>query len=225
VGIEGAWARGDVRTIVNSDLRSNTYLLATGRGRDCVVVDPGLDRAAVEAGLAASGWAPVAVLCTHGHFDHVGSAAWVQKTFGVPVHLRAADLKLAKLANFMMAAFKLKQRIELPDFSLITEDTASVECGGRSFRFHALPGHTPGSAGIAVDDLLFSGDSLYARRTALSSLPGEDHTVLRASLTGLFSWVAGSVRVLPGHGGSATIDEIHQHNEELRAFMAHGMTQ
>jgi glyoxylase-like metal-dependent hydrolase (beta-lactamase superfamily II) len=76
-----------------------------------------------------------------------------------------------------------------------------------------------------VDDMLFSGDSLYARRTALSRLPGEEHAVLRASLIGLFSWVGADIRVLPGHGGSATVDEIVNHNEELRAFMAAGSTQ
>ena len=209
----------DVHTIVNKDFRSNTYLLKTGPGTQCVVVDPGLDRQAIEQAIDTSGWQPVAVLCTHGHFDHVGSTAWMQSRYQVPVYLCAPDLKLAKMSNFLMAAFKLEQRIELPDFQLIAGGD-SVLCGDKSFTFHALPGHTPGSAGIAVDGLLFSGDSLYARKTALSQLPGEDHAMLRRSLTHLFSWIQGNVLVFPGHGGSATIDDIRSHNEELRAFMA-----
>lgn len=218
------WPRDDVRTVVNSALHSNTYLVATGQGTDCVVVDPGLDRAAIQAGIAAAGWTPTAVLCTHGHFDHVGSAAWLHATYGVPVHLPAADLKLARMSNFMMAAFKIPERIELPEFQLVKGDGAAVEVGGRSFRFHPLPGHTPGSSGIALDDLMFSGDTLYAKRTALSKLPGENHEQLRATLHQLFSWIGGSVRVLPGHGGTATIDEIRENNEELRAFLAAGTT-
>jgi glyoxylase-like metal-dependent hydrolase (beta-lactamase superfamily II) len=214
------WPRHELRTIANRGVPSNTYLLKAGAGNGCVVVDPGLDRAAIEQDFATCGWHPIAALCTHGHFDHVGSASWLQSTYQLPVYLRAADLKLAKLSNFMLAAFKLKQRVELPEFQLINDGDAPVECGGRSFVFHALPGHTPGSAGIAVDDLFFSGDSLYARGTSLSRLPGEDHALLRASLTQLFTWVGGSVRVLPGHGDSATIDEIRSHNEQLRAFMA-----
>lgn len=209
-----------VRTIVNSDFQSNTYLLRMGEGPQCVVIDPGLDRVAIQQGLDACGWQPVAVLCTHGHFDHVGSAAWVQSTYAVPVHLRAADIKLAKMANFMMAAFKLPQRITLPDFQLVDDAGGVVTCAGTAFTFHALPGHTPGSSGIAVGQLFFSGDSLYARRTALSRLPGEDHAVLRQSLKKLFSWVPGDVVVFPGHGGSATMADIQQHNQELRAFMA-----
>jgi hydroxyacylglutathione hydrolase len=216
------WHRDDVRTVVNSALRSNTYLVATGQGSDCVVVDPGLDRDAIQAGLAESGWTPTAVLCTHGHFDHVGNAAWLQATYGVPVHLPKADLKLARMSNFMMAAFKIPEKIALPEFTLVSGEDASVTVGGRAFRFHALPGHTPGSCGIALDDLLFSGDTLYARRTALSKLPGENHEQLRATLNKLFTWIDGGVRVLPGHGGNATIDEIRAGNEELRAFLAAG---
>ena len=219
MGAVGTWPRDDVRTIVNRDFHSNTYLLRAGATDACVVVDPGLDRDALAHDLASCGWKPLAVLCTHGHFDHVGSAAWMQSTYQVPVYVSAADLKQAKMSNFMLSAFKLKQRIALPDFQLVDKEGGQVECAGLSFHFHALPGHTPGSAGIGVGDLFFSGDSLYASKTALSRLPGEDHAMLRASLRGLFSWIKGSVRVLPGHGHSATMNEIHSHNEELRAFM------
>ena len=215
-----------VRTIVNRDLRSNTYVLRLGAaapdapaGTPCVIIDPGLDREALAAELAACGWQPHAVLCTHGHFDHVGSAEWVQREYQVPVYLCEADMKLAKMANFMMAAFKLPHRIRLPEFTLVVPE-ATVVVQEQTFTFHALPGHTPGSAGITVDSLLFSGDSLYARTTALSQLPGEDAAQLRQSLQGLLAWVADTVMVYPGHGGHATMAEIRRHNTALHAFLA-----
>lgn len=216
------WQLDDVRTIVNSDLRSNTYLVRTDQGGGCVVVDPGLDSAAIQAGLATSGWNPLAVLCTHGHFDHVGGAAWLQETYGVPVYLSKDDLRLAAMSNFMMAAFKIPKKIKLPEFTLVQPDDMDVNVGDYTFRFHPLPGHTPGSCGIQLDDRLFSGDTLYARRTSLSSLPGEDHDQLRASLIKLFGWIDGGVRVFPGHGENSTIDKIREYNEELRVFLASG---
>jgi hydroxyacylglutathione hydrolase len=215
---------GALRRITNDDLHSNTYLLAapggTGAGSACVVIDPGLDRNRIESALQDCAWQPHAILCTHGHFDHVGGTDWLQKKYGIPVYLRAGDLKLAKLSNFMMTAFKLQSRITLPEFKLVDIDDARVHAAGRQFIFYALPGHTPGSVGIVVDGLLFSGDSLYAKRIALSSLPGENHAQLRNSLQWLFDWIDPQTLVLPGHGGSSTIEEILQMNEELRVFMA-----
>ncbi len=212
---------GALRRITNHELQSNTYLLADPQqSGTCVVVDPGLDHERIDAAIVDSGWTPVAVLCTHGHFDHVGSTATLQVRYGIPIYLRAKDVKTAKLSNFLMAAFNIKARITLPEFTLLAEEVASLDVAGRHFMFHALPGHTPGSAGILVDGLLFSGDSLYARRTALSKLPGEDHDQLRVSLKALFAWIPGNTLVLPGHGGTATIDAIHAGNEELRVFMS-----
>lgn len=211
---------GRLRRVVNAALQSNTWLLAAPAGTDCVIVDAGLDTACIDAALAEAGWTPRAVLCTHGHFDHVGGAARLQAAFGIPVFLHAADLKTSKLGNFLMSVCKLPGRVTLPEFSLLEGDAATIDAAGRRFTFHALPGHTPGSCGIAVDGLLFSGDTLYARRTGLSKLPGEDHTLLRRSLQSLFGWAAPDTLVLPGHGRSATLDDILEHNEALRQFMA-----
>jgi len=220
----GAWALAELRRAVNAELRSNSYLLAQpgmlDAGTPCVVIDPGLDHAAMDAVLEQTGWMPEAVICTHGHFDHIGGAARLQTKYQIPVYLRAPDAKQAKLSNFLMAAFKVPGKVEQPDFSLLQEATPEVQAAGRCFALHALPGHTPGSAGVLVDGMLFSGDSLYASRVGLSRLPGENHAQLRASLHGLFSWIPSQTLVFPGHGEHATIATILRSNQELKAFMA-----
>ncbi|BBY36629.1 MBL fold hydrolase [Mycobacterium mantenii] len=209
-----------LRVVANQGFPSNTYLLASGTPGHCVVVDPGLDSASLKQMLNDAGWVPEAVLCTHGHFDHVGGAAELQSHHHIPVYLHAADVKAAKMSNFLMAAFKVEQRIKLPEFQLLEGEDSRLECAGRSFLFHSAPGHTPGSAVIEVDGFLFSGDSLYAKRVGLSQLPGEDSPTLRRSLRRLFSRVGGEVLVLPGHGGSATLKNIRENNHPLREFMA-----
>jgi glyoxylase-like metal-dependent hydrolase (beta-lactamase superfamily II) len=208
-----------LRVVANQGFSSNTYLLASATPGRCVVVDPGLDSASLTLELDEAAWVPEAVLCTHGHFDHVGGAAELQSQHHIPVYLCAADVKAAKMSNFLMAAFKIEKRIKLPEFQLLEGEDPRLDCAGRSFLFHSAPGHTPGSAVIEVDDLLFSGDSLYARRVGLSQLPGEDSSTLRRSLRRLFTRVGGEVLVLPGHGGSAALKDIRENNRKLREFM------
>ncbi len=208
-----------LRVVRNRGFQSNSYVLEL-EATTCLVIDPGLDEAAMEAELRAAQRVPVAVLCTHGHFDHVAGAATLQRRHGVSVHLDGRDLKTARMSNFLLAAFKIDRRIELPDFTLVEGEDAALEVGGRIARFWSVPGHTPGSSAIAIDDLLFTGDTLYARRIGLSKLPGEDPRRLRASLRRLFTVVGEHVRALPGHGGHATIAEVRRGNEELRSFMA-----
>lgn len=219
-GIEVTTDADTLRVVANQGFSSNTYLLASSTPGHCVVIDPGLDSASLNRALHDAGWVPEAVVCTHGHFDHVGGAAALQTQHDIPVYLCAVDLKVAKMSNFLMAAFNIERRIKLPEFHLIEGVDPHLDCAGRSFLFHSVPGHTPGSAAIEVDGLLFSGDSLYAKRIALSQLPGEDSPTLRRSLRRLFTRVDSEVLVLPGHGGRATLKDIRDSNLKLREFMA-----
>lgn len=215
-----AFPAESICAIVNQVFSSNTYLLASSTPGHCIVIDPGLDVTAVRTMLADSDWKPEAVVCTHGHFDHIGGAAELQERFRVPVYLHSADLKVAKMSNFLMSAFKIDQRIRLPEFDLISGEDSVLQCAGRSFLFHSVPGHTPGSVAIEAGGMLFTGDSLYAKRIALSQLPGEDASVLRSSLRRLFTRVSGDTLILPGHGRSAVLNEILRENDELLDFMA-----
>lgn len=218
--MEFATVRTGVRLVANQVLPSNTYVLASRTPGKCMVVDPGLDPPILNDALGAAGWVPEAVLCTHGHFDHIGGAAELQTRYEIPVYLCAADAKTAKMSNFLMAAFKMDIRIKLPEFEFLQGEDPVLECGGRSVRFHSVPGHTPGGAAIEVDGLLFSGDSLYATRVALSRMRGEDSPTLRASLRRLFARVSDDLLVLPGHGKSALLKDILGQNRLLNEFMA-----
>lgn len=204
--------------IASGVFQSNCYVHAADDAR-CVLIDPGLDPQAIDRELGAIGLTPVAVLCTHGHFDHVGGAFHFQDKYGIPVHLPQADMATMKGANFLLMALRIPARIALPRVTPIPPGS-TVAAGGAQYRYLPCPGHTPGSSIICIDGYGFSGDSLYARGVGLSKLPGEDHGMLRASILSLWETLPGSMIICPGHGSVASWDTIRHTNTALREFLS-----
>ncbi len=198
---------------------SNCYIHSAQPGT-CVLVDPGLDPQGIDEQLGTLGLKPVAVLCTHGHFDHVGGASHFQSRYGVPVHLPQADAPTAKASNFLLMALRIPARITLADFTAVAPGPATVQAGGADYRYLPCPGHTPGSSIICIDGYGFSGDSIYARGVGLSKLPGENHALLKASIQALWDTLPGDMTMCPGHGPVATWDAIRETNASLRDFMS-----
>lgn len=198
---------------------SNAYLVAAENGSDCLLIDPGLDGDLIEEALALSGLTPTAILCTHGHFDHLGSAARFQQSRGAPVYLLEADVKTAGSSNFLLMALKMAPRITVPKIDRPVRASLSTTVSGRRVTFLASPGHTPGSAVIRVDGFAFTGDTMYSRGVGLSRLPGENVDQLKSSIENLFLTLPEDVLVLPGHGGEARLGEIRRTNLPLRSFL------
>jgi hydroxyacylglutathione hydrolase len=197
---------------------SNSYVCPTSIPGECLLVDPGLDEKALDVALATSGLRPVAVACTHGHFDHVGRAAEYQRRYDIPVYLHHADAKTASASNFLMMAFKTPARITLPRFSLV-DGIEVVRVGADDLRWLHCPGHTPGSCVVLFPDIAFTGDTVYRDGVGLVALPGEDETMLRRSIEGLWESIPEEMLVCPGHGGSAHFGEIKRSNQPLLQFL------
>lgn len=212
-------AAGSVWAVTNGVFASNCYLCETDVPGECFIVDPGLDAAPIEAALAERGLTPRAVLCTHGHFDHAGTAAHFQKQHGCPVHLHERDLKTLRSSNFLLMAFKIPARMQLPEVQPVTDAEPLVRIGGVTVRYHAVPGHTPGSCAIEHAGSLFTGDTLYSRGVGLSKLPGEDADQLRSSIRSVWARFPDDTVVRPGHGESAAFGWIKQNNTALLGFL------
>jgi glyoxylase-like metal-dependent hydrolase (beta-lactamase superfamily II) len=197
-----------ITRVVNDEVRANTYVCDTSSDGDALVVDPGLSIGRIEEELERRGMRPRWVLLTHGHFDHMGSAALLQQRHGATVTVHKGDRKIAKAANFLMMAAGFEQRIALPEFTVVDGPESEVDISEERAVFLHTPGHTPGSCCIAWRDALFTGDTVYRSKIGNGDLPGEDPEQLRASVDGLEGRVAEDTRILPGHGEPGTWGEV-----------------
>jgi glyoxylase-like metal-dependent hydrolase (beta-lactamase superfamily II) len=210
---DGVWR------VTGGTFSSNAYVCAAGEGGEAFIIDPGLDPAKIDQAAKDLGLTPRQVFCTHGHFDHIGGAAYFQKAYGAEVFVHPADLKTMKSSNFLLMVLKIAQRIELPQVTAVDITAGSFSVGGRPLTYHPVPGHTPGSCFIEYGNALFTGDSLYARGVGLSDLPGEDHDALRHSLLALWDQIPAERVIHPGHGPSAAFGAIRTDNRALLDFL------
>jgi hydroxyacylglutathione hydrolase len=201
---------------------TNCYVVATGSGSECVVVDPGKDSAdGVVQVVREHRLKPVAVLVTHGHIDHMWCVAPVAGSYDATAYIHPDDRHL--LADPMSgispetASMLLGGRYEFaePDAVAETRDGDVLELAGLRLTVDHTPGHTPGSITFRtpygarepaeVSEVLFSGDLLFAGSIGRTDLPGGDHGQMLRSLAEKVLTLPDDVVVLPGHGEQTSI--------------------
>ncbi|MDB5408029.1 MAG: beta-lactamase domain protein [Rhodospirillales bacterium] len=212
-------AHDDIQLVTGGVFPSNAYICTAPIPGGCFLVDPGINEPEIDRQLTMRGLRPGYVLCTHGHFDHAGGAAYFQEKYGCPVLLHAADMRTLRSSNFLLMAIKIPRRITQPQVTEIDGASFTLRVGDVPVRFRHAPGHTPGSCVIEYGNAVFAGDTLYRRGIGLSRLPGEDVDTLRASILDLWDTLPNHRMIYPGHGSAATFGEIRAGNEALLEFL------
>jgi hydroxyacylglutathione hydrolase len=198
---------------------ANCYVVATGPGSECVVVDPGKDAASGIAEIVREHrLKPVSVLLTHGHVDHMWSVAPVAGTYDATAWIHPADRHL--LSNPMAGMSRETSAMMLggdyqwaePDDVRELADGQEIELAGLSFLIDHTPGHTEGSVTFRtpydeaqVSEVMFAGDLLFAGSIGRTDLPGGDHATMLRTLTDKVLTLADDIVVLPGHGDQTSI--------------------
>ncbi|WP_346726504.1 MBL fold metallo-hydrolase [Campylobacter mucosalis] len=171
--------------------QTNAYVLKFGDEE--IIIDPGDGAREWVLGVVKN---PKAILCTHGHFDHIFDVGVLKKELNVPVWIHKDD------------TFMLENDVDFagyeccsPDFAV---DEGVFECGEFKFEFMHFPGHTPGCSMIAVDDMLFSGDFLFAGAIGRYDFKYSNPSDMLKSLEKV-SQIKREFKLYPGHGNSTTL--------------------
>jgi len=209
---------------------TNCYVVATGTGQECVVVDPGKNAAPGVADVVREHrLKPVAVLLTHGHIDHMWSVTPVAGTYDATAWIHPEDRHLLSDPMAGMSAettaMLLGGSYEFaePDDVRELSDAAELELAGLSFTVDHTPGHTRGSvtfrtpyADQGISEVMFAGDLLFAGSIGRTDLPGGDHATMLRTLAAKVLPLDDEVAVLPGHGEQTTIGRERATNPFLQ---------
>ncbi|MEI6693108.1 MAG: MBL fold metallo-hydrolase [Actinomycetes bacterium] len=203
---------------------TNCYVLATGPGQECVVVDPGTDVTAhLDEIIADNRLKPVAVLLTHGHLDHTFSVTPVCGARGIPAWIHSGDRHLlsdpmAGLSAESREFFGGRLTWSEPEDIKELIDGAVMDIAGMQITVDHAPGHTSGSVmfrpamGSDESPLLISGDVLFKEGIGRTDLPGGSPELMQVSLRTKCLTLDDATVVLPGHGDATTIGSERANN-------------
>ncbi len=153
-------------------------------------------------------------MLTHGHSDHMVSAAELAAGYGIDVAMHGDDLETLEMsvADAPMWGLGSPENVSIAR-SLSAGDT--IEFGGESGKVLHTPGHTKGGICLLFDGAVFVGDTLFARSIGRTDFFGGDMETILASIRRELFSLPGDTVVYAGHGPATSIDEEKSENPFL----------
>ncbi|HEC1125506.1 TPA: MBL fold metallo-hydrolase [Campylobacter coli] len=178
---------------------TNCYILNTSKGD--FIIDPGVNALSFIKQYAKK---PLAILNTHGHYDHIWDNAKVKKEYNIPIYIHKNDA--------FMLHDDFNQGYDSSDADFLVDNEDILNICGVDFKFHFLPGHTPGCTMIEIvgKNIMFSGDFLFYRSIGRWDFPYSDANLMKQSLEKVMTYKE-DFKLLPGHGQETTLKEEQVH--------------
>ncbi len=172
--------------------QTNCFIVSFN-GKD-IIIDPGID---------ATHWVlqntknPVAILNTHGHFDHVWSNQELKEKLNIPIYCPKEDA-------FMLQNDPFAHGTPPSEADILVNGDESFEIDGFKFSFHHFPGHTPGCSVIEIGEHLFTGDFIFDNSIGRVDFPYSSPEQMIDSLNRVLKWEQ-DFKIYPGHGNFSTL--------------------
>ena len=212
----------EVEKLVLGAVSTNVYLVFYNG--NCLIVDPSDEAERIISCIEERKAKPLAVLITHGHFDHIMAAPVLAKKYGIKIYAGEADRQLLEDSKLNLGQSFLGE-----DFTMEADEYLKNgdELEFEDFKLKVMytPGHTVGSISFYSDDLedneafkkvIFSGDALFAGSIGRVDFPTGNEAAMRRTLEEVFKKMPLETVVFPGHGAATTIERELAHNPYLK---------
>ena len=194
---------------------TNCYLLVNHKTGELLVVDPGDQAQLIEKQIEKTGAKPVAILLTHGHFDHAGAAEALADKYQISIYAHEAERETLEDPGLNLCGMIGEHKVYHAD--IFVKDEEVLNLAGFSIRVFLTPGHTIGGCCYYIVDekILFSGDTLFQESVGRTDFPrGSASDLIRAIREKLMP-LPDDVTVYTGHDESTLIGYERMHNPYL----------
>jgi glyoxylase-like metal-dependent hydrolase (beta-lactamase superfamily II) len=205
-----------VGVVVSSPFDENTYIAHLAGRNDCIVFDPGFEPDAICAYLSEHALTPAAIVCTHGHSDHIaGNGALKRRWPDCPLVIGAGDAEKLINPNLnLSAAFGFS--LTSPPADRMLRDGERFTAAGIELEVLEAPGHSIGHIVLVCKQTspwqLFGGDVLFAGSIGRTDFPDGSFDALRDAIHGKLFTLSDDTIVWPGHGPTTTIGKEKRTN-------------
>ncbi len=190
---------------------TNCYILEDDQTNLAAVIDPGDEPELIQEALEKEGVEVRYLLLTHGHYDHTTAVPALHRVYPqADIYIHQADANGAGSTLFPLAG-------EVDDLKLYDEGDV-IRLGDHEIQVLHTPGHSPGSVTVKVEDVLFTGDTLFAGSCGRTDLRGGSYEQIMQSLKRLGE-LKGDFHVCPGHEATSTLERERRSNPFLMEAM------
>lgn len=184
---------------------TNTYYCFNEETKKGFIIDPAGSPERIIAAVEKYDFVPEGILITHGHFDHILAVEDIKAKYQIQSYAGETEKKV--LNDTSMNLTSMVGEPFTMDADVYLKDGEEFELAGYRIRAIETPGHTLGGMCFYIEseDVLFSGDTLFASSVGRTDFPGGSMSQICRSIKEKLFVLPDSTKVYPGHMDTTTI--------------------
>lgn len=194
----------------------NCYLAINENTNESIIIDPGSAFERIKSAVAQTGTTPVAILLTHGHFDHAGEAASTAKEYGIKIYASASQERELKDPSINLSG-DMFGNTQTYSADVYLQDDEEFDLAGLHIKCLYTPGHTPGGCCFYFpnEEIVFTGDTLFSGSVGRTDFPEGSMSQLVNSIKSKLLTLSDDTICYPGHNEPTTIGTERMYNPYL----------
>ncbi len=197
------------RKFVVGDMANNNYLLIDNG--EAVLIDCTDDIPELDSVLKENNAELKSILLTHAHFDHIAGVKKLQDKYNIKVYLHEDDKHALETTNDFMHAVGLPP-IDIPTVNVYLKEGDKIKFGNCELDVLHLPGHTKGGVGYKIDNMIFSGDTVFLGSIGRTDLPEGNHATIIDTVKNKIFTLDEHTIIYTGHGADTTVEYEKKYN-------------
>ena len=204
-----------VKHMIVGAVATNCYLAENTKTKEALIIDPGDNALGIAKIIKSDGVTPVAVLLTHGHFDHAMAAEEVANEYGIEIYAHEAERETLEDPRINLSGM-IGQTLKFHADRYV-KDGEVLHLAGFDIQVFHTPGHTLGGVCYYLEEekVLFSGDTLFCQSVGRTDFPTGSASTLIRSIQEKLMPLSDDTEVYPGHEDMTTIGMERKYNPFL----------